>query len=133
MKVYYGSKYKNHYIMCTDFNEIYSFDMFGNLESKVGSVASCDYWMEVDCISLVGVGNSCEIMFNGQVSRLNTTLFGAISKLRDLGRYVGTMFNLIHEDESGKFNQVVFLYLKDLKVESIISNCFPGLVWSPII
>lgn len=109
------------------FKEVYCFNMFGTLENPNGSISSCDNWQEVEFISLVGVGNTCEVMCNGLKSGINSMLMNCMAKVRDRRGYVGTIFSVGHEDNIGKFNQVLFIYPKGSNITSMLVQEFPGL------
>lgn len=131
MKVYYGNRRSSYYIMCTDFKEVYSFDMFGNLEGVVGSIDSCNSWIEVDFISIVGAGNTCEVMYNGYVTEANMSLHECLNIFRNHGCYIGTIFNIPHKDTEGYFNQVLFVYKKGDMVSTTINSKLPNNYWKP--
>ena len=131
MKVFYGSKGSEFYIMCRDFNEVYAFDMFGTLSRVNGSIESCDNWQEVDYLSFVGIGNSnCELLFNNYKAELGVSLLDAIKPFRMGGKYLGTIFNVPHEDSDGRFTQVVFVYPKGTISYGDINNQFPNRYWN---
>lgn len=133
MKVYYGNKGSEFYIMCVDFQEIYVFDMFGNLSSVNGLVSSCDNWQEVDFFSYVGVSlKECEVLYNGYKTKLDIPLFNAIKPLRDKGGYLGTLFNVPHEDDIGRYNQILLLYPKGTISNKFVVNLYPNKTWSKL-
>lgn len=133
MRIYYGNSGRNYYIMCRDFEEIRVFDMFGNVIGDTGGVSSCSKWIEVDCISILGVSsNNCEILLNDKKATINDTIYNITSKIRARSGYLGIMFNIPHYDEVGKFNQVLFVYRKGELDKEIISKMFSVSVWKPL-
>lgn len=131
MKVFFGCKGSSYYIMCKDFNEVYSFDTFGNMLSDKGGVSSCDNWQEVDIVSLVGVGSgSCEILCNDVKAVLTDPIMSNVATLRKMGGYLGTIFNVPHLDDKGKFNQILFVFKKGDMPKEKISKIFPNRVWN---
>lgn len=134
MKVFYGNRGSEFYIMCSDFREIYVFDMFGNLCRTNGTIDSCNNWQQVDFLSFINIGvKSSELLFNGYKSELNIPLFEALKPFRLNGRYLGTMFNIPHEDEEGKFQQIVLVYQKGTITSSMINNQFPKRCWKKLL
>lgn len=131
MKVLYGTKGNNYFIMCSDFKEIYKFDMFGNIESTNGLINDCNNWQEVDFLSYIGTGtNNCELLYNGYKAELGVPLFEAINPIRNYGKYLGTMFNVPHEDDFGRYNQILFLFKKGTVTNSMINSQYPNRVWT---
>lgn len=134
MKVYYGNKGSEYYIMCRDFNEIYVFDMFGNLCGTNGCVDSCNNWQLVDFLSFVGIGNNnCELLYNGYKAELNMNIFLAIKPFRDYGKFLGTIFNVPHEDDLGRYSQIIFVFPKGTITANIINNQFPKRLWNKLL
>ena len=131
MKVYYGKKNSSHFIMCTDFKEVYSFDMFGNLEGIIGGIDSCNSWIEVDFISIAGIGNTCEVMYNGYVSEIKMSVFECMNIFRSYGKYLGTILNIPHEDSEGHFNQILFIYKKGTMSSHTVNSKLPNNYWKP--
>lgn len=133
MRVYFGNRNNNYFILSPDYNECYSFNRFGTLENKEASISSCENWVEVDFVSFVSVGgNKTEIMFNGEKAVLGLSLFDCTSKIRHMGNYLGTMFTLKHEDEQGKFTQVFFIAHKGRFTKSIFSREFGISSWNSL-
>lgn len=133
MKVFYGNSGGNHYIMCSDYNEVYSFDMFGNTLKCGGGVSSCQSWLEVDFVSIVDTSlRSCEILCNGLKASLNKPLFEVARELKDKGNYLGTMYNIKHEDDLGKYNQIIFVYRKGVLPNRYLDIKYPNLSWKTI-
>ena len=133
MKVYYGSKGSEFYIMCRDFNEIYVFDMFGTLCRVNGTIDSCSNWQEVDYLSFVNIGTrNCELLFNDYKAELGIPLLDALKPFRLMGKYLGTMFNVPHEDNGGRFTQVVIVYPKGTLSYNYIEKQFPKRYWNKI-
>lgn len=134
MKVYYGNTGNSYHIMCTDTNEIYTFDMFGNLESTKGTIGGVYKWSEVDFISLVGTSNdSCEVLYNGYKSKLNNSLFSYMNTFRNYGKYLGTIFNIPHEDDLGRYNQVLFLYSKGTLEPAVVDKVLQVTNWTKLL
>lgn len=130
MKVYYGSKGSEFFIMCADFKEIYAFDTFGNLSRVNGIVDSCNNWQEVDFLSFVGIGtNNCELLYNGYKSELGIPLLEGIKPFRLRGGYLGTLFNVPHEDNQGRFTQIVIVFPTGFLCDNYINNLFPNRNW----
>ena len=120
--------------MCKDFKEIYSFDMFGNFLSTSGTIGSCYNWVEVDFISIVSVSvNSCEVLSNGFKTVVQKPLFEVARDIRDYGRFLGTMFNILHADDIGKFNQILFVYSKGILPKDILGKKCINCIWSPLV
>lgn len=133
MKVFYGNKGSEFFIMCVDFKEIYVFDMFGNLCRTNGTIDSCNNWIEVDFLSFVTIGvNNCEVLYNGYKAELGISLFEAIKFYRLQGKYLGTMFNVPHEDSDGKFSQVILVFPKGTLTSTMINNQFPNRLWKKL-
>lgn len=135
MKVYYGTKGNSFYIMCIGggFREIYKFDMFGNLEAIDCSIESCNNWVEVDYLSYVGVSaKESEIMYNGIKAYLDIPLLEAIAPIRKYGKFLGTMFNVPHSDDFGRFNQILFIFDKGVITKDIVDKQYPDRVWRPL-
>ena len=109
--------------MCPEFNEIYSFNTFGTLESASANVGSCDNWVEVDFISFVSTDMKvCEVLYNDSKAMVYKSLFDCTSFIRKYGNYLGTMFTISHEDSIGKFNQVFFVAHKGVIRKSILER-----------
>lgn len=133
MKVYYGSKGSEFYIMCRDFEEVYVFDMFGTLSRVTGTIDSCNNWQEVDCLSFVNIGtNSCELLFNGYKAELGIPILEAIKPFRLNGKFLGTMFNVPHEDKDGRFTQIVIVYPKGTLSYDMINKQYPNRYWNKL-
>lgn len=133
MKVYYGNKGSEFFIMCNEFNEIYVFDMFGNLCRVNGTIDSCNNWQEVDFLSYVGIGTkNCEVLFNGYKTELGIPIFDALSVFRSKGGYLGTMFNVPHEDEVGRFNQIILVYPKGTLSANMVNNEYSNRLWKKL-
>lgn len=133
MKVYYGNKGSEFFIMCNEFNEIYVFDMFGNLCRVNGTIDSCNNWQEVDFLSYVGIGTkNCEVLFNGYKTELGIPIFDALSVFRGKGGYLGTMFNVPHEDEVGRFNQIILVYPKGTLSAKMVNNEYSNRLWKKL-
>lgn len=133
MKVYFGSSGSEYYVMCVDFNEVFVFDMFGTCVGRVGCIDSCRSWVEVDFVSIVGVGvRSCEVLCNGCVTEVSRSLFDVLRVYRSRGGYLGTIFSVSHEDEFGRFSQVVLVFPKGYITKEIINMDYPGNVWKSI-
>ena len=128
MKVYLGNKGRNYFIMGVEgaYREVYAFNMFGNLESTTGGVSSCDNWREVEYISLVGQGNYCEILCSSRKNRVNENMMSCVANIRGMGGYIGTIFSVPHEDELGRYNQILFVYDKGVDTLSLIKSKIPG-------
>lgn len=134
MKVYYGNKGSEFFIMCRDFEEVYVFDMFGNLCRTNGCIDSCNNWQLVDFLSFVSLGvNNCELLFNGYKAELKISLFEAIKPFRSYGKFLGTVFNVPHEDSEGRFTQVIFVYPKGTLKAEMINNQFPNRLWNKLL
>ena len=133
MKVYYGIKGNSHFIMCQNSMEIYEFDSFGNLVSTLGTVSSCESWLEVDYLSFVGVGTSdCELLYKNLKARLRTPISTAIRPVRQYCNFLGTMFSIPHEDELGKFNQILFVFKKGEITDKMVFTQYPNVSWKTI-
>lgn len=133
MKVYYGSRGSEFYIMCRDFEEIYVFDMFGTLARVNGTIDSCNNWQEVDCLSFVNVGTKdCELLFNGYKADLGMPILEAIKPFRLHGKYLGTMFNVPHEDRDGRFTQIVIVYPKGVLSYDMVNSQYPNRYWNKL-
>jgi len=133
VKVYFGSKGSRYYILCPDFSECYSFNMFGTLESSEASISSCSNWVEVDFISFVNTGgNKTELLFNDSKTVLNKSLLDCTSAIRDKGNYLGTMFTISHKDSEGMFTQVFFVAHKGLFTKRMLEERFSIDVWDSL-
>lgn len=134
MRVYYGNSGGQHYVMCRDFEEVYSFDTFGNLAGTKGGVSSCHSWVEVDFISIVSSTiNTCEVLTNGYKCVVNKPLFEVVSNIRNHGKFLGTMFNILHSDDLGKFNHILFIYRKGVvSTSALINAMYPNCTWNTL-
>lgn len=120
--------------MCRDFEETCCFDMFGNIQNFNAGVSSCDNWQEVDVISLVGVGSSsCEMLYNGSKTLMDKPLMDNVSVLRKESGYIGTIFNVPHEDNLGKYSQILFVYKKGNMPKERIDRIFPNRAWNKLV
>lgn len=133
MRVYFGSKGRNYFIMAIgngteQFKEVYSFNMFGNLENTNCSISSCDNWREVGFISLVGEDKYCELMSNTFKGKMDDLLMLCVAKVRNRGGYIGTIFSIPHKDGDSSYNQVLFLYNTVGDCDSVVVGEFPKLV-----
>lgn len=134
MKVYYGNKGSEFFIMCMETKEIYVFDMFGTLCRVNGTIDSCNNWQEVDFLSFVSTGvNSCELLYNGYTTSLNTPILEAIKPYRLVGNYMGTIFNVPHEDSEGRFSQLLMVFKKGVITNRIIISQYPNNYWNKLI
>lgn len=133
MKVYYGSRGSEFYIMCRDFEEIYVFDMFGTLTRVNGTIDSCNNWQEVDYLSFVNIGTrDCELLFNGYKAELGMPILEAIKPFRLQGKYLGTIFNVPHEDSDGRFTQILIVYPKGVLSYNYINSQYPNRYWNKL-
>ena len=133
MKVYYGNKGSEFFIMCTDFKEIYVFDMFGNVCRTDGYIDSCNNWQLVDILSFVQIGvNNCEVLYNGYTTELGIPLFEAIKSIRLEGKYLGTMFNIPHEDDIGRFSQIIFVFPRGTMTSEMVNRKYPNRLWKKL-
>lgn len=135
MRVFYGNKGLEYYIMCTDFKEIRVFDMFGNLSDVTGTIDSCNNWLEVDFLSFISTGvNSCELLFNGYKVELYNSLFKELKPYKIHGKYLGTMFSILHEDGTeGRFLQVILVYKKGVISSKKVNEQYPNRYWRRLI
>lgn len=133
MKTYFSNKYGDYYIMCKDFDEVYSFNSFGNVVRRTGGVSSCNSWQEVGIISIVGGAFApCEILCNGETAIIGESLVNIMCKIRDKGSYIGTVFSVPHEDDNGKFTQIIFIYPLHVNPKDIVNRIYEGVSWRKI-
>jgi len=134
MKVYYGNKGSEFFIMCADFREVYAFDMFGNLSKVNGTIDSCNNWQQVDFLSFVSLGvKNCEVLFNGYKAELNIPILEAIQPFRVSGGYLGTMFNVPHEDSEGRFQQILMVFPRGTITSVMVNAKFPNRIWKKLL
>ena len=115
MECYFGSSKGDYVILCKDgdYRDVYRFGTFGNLIDTCGSIADCNTWYDVDIVSIVGVGTKrCEVLFNESKVVVDEPLMNVLVKVREFGNYLGNIFTIQHEDDLGKFTQVIFAYHK---------------------
>lgn len=133
MKVYFGSKGSKYFILCPEFEECYSFNMFGTLVSKEEGISSCDNWSEVDFISFVSSDTrSCELLYNSEKAVINEPLLNCILSIRKYGKYLGTAFTIEHEDSVGKYTQVIFVLNKGVITKSMLGKRFSINNWNSL-
>lgn len=122
METMYGCKGSELFIMDVTNKQVYAFNNFGCLSNTKGLISSCNNWQKVDVISLVGEGNTCELLFDGFKCKLNSSIMSNVAKLRKTSGYIGTVLMISHEDEFGKYNQILFVYKKGIMSKEKVSQ-----------
>ena len=64
---------------------------------------------------------------------MDKPLMDNVSVLRKESGYIGTIFNVPHEDNLGKYSQILFVYKKGNMPKERIDRIFPNRAWNKLV